>query len=255
MKIDAETIARFAERYAVNLCSEGVAWPYTHLFFAAHIPDEPRLMAPYAGFGQTETALVLIDNSILGLAKSGLLVSDTHIHYSLPFSATQDRRVKGAFPLADLDTLDFIHSDTGIDVHLNGKHVGWIAGMDEGELQAINTFFRKIFRKELGSLRAEAPPVGTDADAKIPHQDDPEVIDKLRAYERHQQVFCLQCGYDGLMGVEKRWLPWYLTWWVIFPMLISSVGLVPGIVLWLNRSSSLKFNVKCPNCEAELQTL
>ena len=255
MKIDAETISRFAQRYADNLCPEGAEWPYSHLFFVSHIPDESRNSISHAGLDDAEKALIFIDNASAGLAKSCLLVTGTEILYSLPYRATDERRVKGSFPLSDLDTMDFIDAGSAVDVNLNGKHVGMIASMDEEELDIMKDFFKKMFRKELGRVMDEAEADKTASGPPALSPDDPQIIDQLRAYERHQQAFCLQCGYDGLMGVEKRWLPWYMTWWVIFPMLISSVGLVPGIALWLNRSSALKFNVKCPNCNTQLQTV
>lgn len=255
MKIDAETVAGYAERYAANLYSDGKSWPYSNLYFAPYHSPEQLTAIPFSTLESTERPLLLVDNSSGGLSKSGMLVTDTHIHYSLPYLATDERRVKSAFPLADLDMLDFIPSASGVDVQFNGRQAGWIVSLTEEELALLKNFFKKMFRKELGRVRDASQAKALDAGAVAPDQDAPEIIDSLRQFERHEQAFCLHCGYDGLMGVEKRWLPWYMTWWVIIPLLISSAGIVPAIALWWNRASSVRFHVRCPNCNAGLETV
>lgn len=255
MKIDANIVNGYAQRYAANLCPEGQAWPYAQLLIASHLSDDKLADFSFSTLDSAETPLILVDNTASGPAKSGVLVTDTQIHYSLPYGVNEERRVKSAFPIDDLDMLDFIPAGDGVDVHINSRHIGWLASLTEEELDVLNEFFRKMFRKEISSVRDESQIQEPASGSAIPSQDDPEMIDKLRAFERHQQAFCLHCGYDGLMGVEKRWLPWYMTWWVILPLLISSVGIVPAIALWWNRASSLKFHLRCPHCNAGLETL
>lgn len=255
MKIDAETVAAYAQRYAANLCPADRKWPHSSLFIAPHLPVERLVTISFGTLQASETPLILVDNDATGRSKSGLLVTDSHIHYSLPYIATDERRVKGAFPLADLDMLDFISSAGGVDVQFNSRQAGWLASLAGDELAVLKDFFKKMFRKELARLRDGSQASEPAAGSTVPNQEAPEIIEQLRHFERHEQAFCLNCGYDGLMGVEKRWLPWYMTWWVIFPLLISSVGIVPAIALWWNRASSLRFHVRCPNCNAGLETI
>lgn len=254
MKIDAGTVARYAERYADNICPAGMQWPYANLFFTSHIHKELTAFA-FANVASMETPLILVDNTACGPSKSGILLTDTHIHYMLPYSVTEERRVKGSVPISDMDTLDFIPTGTSVDVDINGRHIGALASLNSEELQAIKTFFSKLFGKELGRVIDATNSIAPSAGAMAPSQEAAEVIEKLRDFDRHQQAFCLYCGYDGLMGVEKRWLPWYLTWWVIIPLLITSIGWVVAIALWWQRGPSLKFRVRCPHCNTGLETL
>ena len=36
----------------------------------------------------------------------------------------------------------------------------------------------------------------------IPDTKDPKILNKLRGYDEHSSILCLECGYEGLMGVE-----------------------------------------------------
>lgn len=258
MRTDAETFARYAQRYAANLGPDGAPWPFPSIFFAGHIPAG-KLAAATAAFaesGADETVQLLVDDSDAGSGRSGLVVTERSLCYSLCYTEARGRRVKGCLPLDDINMLEFMQGESGIDINLNGRQLGIMTRLNPAEVTALRTFFRRLFTSELGRPLAPASYAdGPTAGAAAYRQDDPELVEKLRAFEKHHQAFCLQCGYDGLMGIEKRCLPWYLTWWVIIPMLVSSVGIVPGIALWLNRSGALRFHVKCPNCEASLKTL
>ncbi len=77
-------------------------------------------------------------------------------------------------------------------------------------------------------------------------------MEKLREYDEHSTVLCLECGYNGLMGVEGKHVPWYLTWWVLIPILLTGVGTIPAIALGLWRGFSVKETVRCPNCDSQL---
>ena len=89
---------------------------------------------------------------------------------------------------------------------------------------------------------------------KIPEQTNPEILKKLRNYKKTENCFCLECGYDGLMGIEKQIIPWYLTWWVIIPIILTGIGIIPAIFLGIWRAYSEKKQVVCPNCDSTLIT-
>ena len=89
---------------------------------------------------------------------------------------------------------------------------------------------------------------------KIAKQTDPEILEKLRNYKKTETCFCLECGYDGLMGFEKNIFPWYLSWWFIIILIISGIGIIPACLLGLWRAFSEKSQVVCPNCDSTLRT-
>ncbi len=86
----------------------------------------------------------------------------------------------------------------------------------------------------------------------IPLETDPEILAKLREYDERSSVLCLECGYNGLMGIEGKHVPWYLTWWVLIPILLTGVGFVPALALGIWRGVSVKKTVRCPNCDSQL---
>jgi len=54
------------------------------------------------------------------------------------------------------------------------------------------------------------------------------------------------------MGIEGKHIPWYLTWWVLIPLILTGIGIIPAIALGLWRAYSEKYSLKCPNCDADL---
>ena len=97
--------------------------------------------------------------------------------------------------------------------------------------------------------------INNDIEPKnISKQDDPEILKKLKGYNNHRAIFCMECGYNGLMGIEKRHIPWYLTMWVLIPIVLTGVGIIPAVILGALRASSTKHTVRCPNCDLQLLT-
>lgn len=92
-----------------------------------------------------------------------------------------------------------------------------------------------------------------------------KVLINLKKYNKHEERTCLECGYKGLMGVDKYVLPAYLRILVkfvlflivlilygfsgkdIFVMLAVIAIMIP---LWLKLD---KRYVYCPNCEKLLK--
>ena len=75
---------------------------------------------------------------------------------------------------------------------------------------------------------------------------------ELRKYDNLTEFSCLECGYSGLMGVVGKHVPWYLTWWVLVPLFMTGIGIIPAIGLGVWRSSSTKLEVVCPSCKNNL---
>ena len=78
----------------------------------------------------------------------------------------------------------------------------------------------------------------------------------LKGYKQHQVVTCLECGYNGLMGVSKEtfsgpvfWIP--LTIFMVLISLFIHIGLLFNLALGIFIAVSRKAKVVCPNCNIE----
>ena len=84
-------------------------------------------------------------------------------------------------------------------------------------------------------------------------------LQRLRQYEKHQELLCLECGYSGLMGIASPGkAPWYFGWpgfILFFPVIwllyeISWIVAIVAMVAWvLGSNNSTVATLHCPNCD------
>lgn len=92
----------------------------------------------------------------------------------------------------------------------------------------------------------------------------PEVRARLQeAKKLSGDVTCLECGYNGPMGIEGVHFPLLLrpftTWWFIGPIFVG-VGMLFGVwaaasvvgPFWIFAYLLRKIHVQCPSCERVL---
>lgn len=97
------------------------------------------------------------------------------------------------------------------------------------------------------------PPDGlAPANLVNPPEGDPAILRNLALYGKHRSLLCLFCGYKGMMGMVKVTVPWYLSWWVIVPLVLTGIGLVPAVLLGVIRGNAGRALVDCPNCGRRL---
>jgi len=70
----------------------------------------------------------------------------------------------------------------------------------------------------------------------------------LREYENQKKALCLDCGYEGLMGVEYKKTPWYVSWPILILFILTGVGFFVAFGLGFLRSKRIKYFLRCPNC-------
>ncbi len=75
---------------------------------------------------------------------------------------------------------------------------------------------------------------------------------ELRRYDKHISLICLECGYNGLMGVVKTTVPWYFSYWVLVPLFLTGIGLLPALILGILAGLSQKCTTVCPACKRTL---
>lgn len=82
--------------------------------------------------------------------------------------------------------------------------------------------------------------------------NDEQIRHELKKYDEFVELKCLECGYVGDMGVIQKVVPWYFTWWVLIPVLLTGIGTIPAIGLGICRYISTKHRVVCPSCKEVL---
>lgn len=86
----------------------------------------------------------------------------------------------------------------------------------------------------------------------------PEQLAKLRQYSAHQELLCLQCGYQGLHGVIKTHRKGIVSTVVLILLFILLADLLVAIVatvmlVWAqNRKES--YTLDCTNCGEHIAT-
>lgn len=80
----------------------------------------------------------------------------------------------------------------------------------------------------------------------------------LKGYKKHKTLTCLECGYNGLMGVTKETLSG-LGFWIsllivgfLLGFLFGAIGWIAGLAVGVVAGVSSKAKVMCPNCNQEL---
>jgi hypothetical protein len=90
---------------------------------------------------------------------------------------------------------------------------------------------------------------------------EPRIAENLKQYAKHEDCICLECGYEGLMGVGKPTLPAYLRIPLkisLFIIILIAYGLTGKSIwallalsaitapLWIKLDKHYLF---CPNCQ------
>jgi hypothetical protein len=92
----------------------------------------------------------------------------------------------------------------------------------------------------------------TNIQASIPDR----VRLNLKKFSNHRDdVTCLECGYRGLMGITRKVVPWYASWFVIIPLCMTGVGIIGAFILGMFRTTRTKVFCFCPNCQQEIGPL
>lgn len=99
---------------------------------------------------------------------------------------------------------------------------------------------------------------------------EPEITEQIRrnlkGYDKYRTVTCLECGYNGRMGVLDTIVPWYLTYraCAVVMILAALVCLVVPIGFWGGfivfsalsalRWEAKRYRLRCPSCTNILLT-
>ncbi len=102
---------------------------------------------------------------------------------------------------------------------------------------------------------------GIDASSSVPKGESAmsdRIRTNLKGYKKHKTLTCLECGYNGLMGVTKETFSGTMFWVAlgifgfILGLMFGIVGFILGIGVGVVGGLISKAKVMCPNCNKEL---
>lgn len=100
-------------------------------------------------------------------------------------------------------------------------------------------------------------PINNTSEFVTPNLVPPaNVFVNLKHFNEHLTAVCSSCGYNGMMGVKEKIVPWYATYWTIGFVLVvlaafGGAGFFIALVLGLIRGMTSRTLVVCPSCGTE----
>ena len=87
-----------------------------------------------------------------------------------------------------------------------------------------------------------------------------KILENLKKCKKHVSILCLECGYNGLMGVKSEKSQWgraLLFGTGIALISMNFIGLSNSVIVWGLAVGALSEVFKtrtllCPNCEKDL---
>lgn len=93
-----------------------------------------------------------------------------------------------------------------------------------------------------GSTNSRSVAVVDDEDGAV------EFRNYLKQYKEHEKMYCLECGYQGTMGVFGSNFPWYLHWGFMLLICFTGIGFFVMLVLVFLREARRRRFARCPQC-------
>ena len=155
--IETKQIIDFTENYFSAICHSGIRWSSLGIYYRNSIPDRKLLNAKkkYAKFNSDdESALLLVDDSLLGSARKGFVMTESNIYYSLgnqDNEALSSGSVRGALSLNNVKTIIFREKMLTTTLVVNGAPFANLTYISRDEINILNDFFNKLFSNDFGS--------------------------------------------------------------------------------------------------------
>ncbi len=151
----AKRLNQFAQHFFRTRLSSA-----TNVFVVPRIPRRKlararrRFIDPQDG----DVVLVLYDDTVFGSAKSGFAITDKALVYNLPLSATETSKIKSAFKLEDIQTIDFDKHFLTCDVIVNGRQLFNATSLSRKDAMALQRFFDHMLANDLDVPSDEVAP-------------------------------------------------------------------------------------------------
>ncbi|MGI6085696.1 MAG: hypothetical protein ACOYIF_09670, partial [Acetivibrionales bacterium] len=154
MRLESSKLHEHVEMFADAVTSNG-KWKHTKFFIGKYIPEKKlkNAMASYAQLSNDEVPLLLIDDTLFGSAKDGLLMTTSNLYYSTLLKPGETPETgKGCIPLSDIQSIYFDSDDnkissiaaSGTIVHINSAPFAYLSNKPFTEITALNDLFSKL---------------------------------------------------------------------------------------------------------------
>jgi hypothetical protein len=102
------------------------------------------------------------------------------------------------------------------------------------------------------ALLIQASPTPSPSRPRTTSVIDDEILVNLRGYKEYVNILCLECGYEGRMGVIRTQVPLIYSGWIWIPLVFTGVGILWLILVVVGREQSKVREVQCPCCKRHL---
>ncbi|MFH1761267.1 MAG: AAA family ATPase [bacterium] len=143
--MNPETFVKSIDSQVKTIIPKSNKWPFKNLFYSGYIPKQrlEKAVAEYAGLSKNEIAVFLYDDTLLGSAGEGLLITSQNLYYNVN-EKYMGKHKKGCIPLANIFTLETQRGPFGsMDLSLNMSNFGNIRTPSKKEEQR---FLKSLFR-------------------------------------------------------------------------------------------------------------
>jgi len=148
-----DELREFIQKYAEDISPKG-KWKQVIFFLGSYIPQKKlkNASAAYANMTDNEEPLLLIDCTLLGSAKEGLLLTTSHLYYNVSLKL-DSKPEQGQIPISEISSIFFENvkrkeigkiSFTGTLLYINSKPFAYLLFSSENETKLLNDIFGKL---------------------------------------------------------------------------------------------------------------
>ena len=148
---NAERLRQFAQAFLPTRLSSR-----TNVFVTPRIPAK-KLRGARNSFVDRQDGdgvLVLYDETVFGSAKVGFAITNKALVYNLAQSGTEPTKIKAAFRLRDIRTIEFKKLHFGCDVIVNGEQLFNATSLNGKDARALQELFDRALAGNFEVARA-----------------------------------------------------------------------------------------------------
>jgi AAA+ superfamily predicted ATPase len=147
MEMTPDVFVKSLEKQIAKTLPKDGKWPFKNLFYRTFIPDSKKknALSEYAEIGRDEFLLFLFDDTFMGSAKEGLLITDKNLYYNINRTYLGKNK-KGKIPLEMVYSMEAARGPfRTIDIKLNNDKFGNITcPKSDNEFKFLATLFKVI---------------------------------------------------------------------------------------------------------------
>ena len=169
MKLEGNELRDYIERYADTVAPNG-KWKQNMFFIGKYIPEKKlkNAVASYAGLSDGEIPLVLVDDTLFGSAKEGLLLTTANLYYNVILKPGKSfEKGKGCIPLSNIQSAFFDSGNftigeiaaSGTIFYINSIPFGYLVKESFADMTVLNDLFSKLNTTEYVDSKLQNKPI------------------------------------------------------------------------------------------------